>query len=434
MHSCRRYTRICFSLLLAAPMFLSLTHSSAAAPTPTSDHALLMQLAGEVAADHATIANLKAQLAAAQARPAVAAPNASSTTYGPFTVTGKDVYLTGYNLHIQSGSGKTDGTVNGYGNLILGYNEATSSPKRTGSHNLILGTNNSYSSYAGIVAGNSNTISGGYASVLGGRTSTASGLYATVSGGYRSNAVGEYTVADGPMSDTPITPTGNDGDTHSGYLVTFTGANVQIENGLGATDGEPKNHEDVTNYVTNGLGNLIIGYNETQASLNNGSTDTRTGSHNLILGDYNEYSGFGGMVGGSFDTLDGAYSGVVSGSYNTVAVADCAVLGGEYNYVYENDYATVSGGYDNQVGGEYASVSGGMYNQVTAEASAISGGESNSCGGSGSAEAISGGYGNEIVATHGSISGGQGLYMGVSNAWAAGTNTGNQISGDFISY
>jgi hypothetical protein len=54
----------------------------------------------------------------------------------------------------------------------------------------------------------------------------------------------------------------------------FTGVDVQIVNGEGTTD------------TTNGLGNLIVGYNSMLAGVIDG---TRDGSHNIILGDGHEY-------------------------------------------------------------------------------------------------------------------------------------------------
>src|SRR5215813_1987632 len=76
---------------------------------------------------------------------------------------GQDMYITGANLHILSGSGGTDGTnsdgsVNGLGNLIVGYNEsrvaATLEPDdRTGSHNIVVGGGQNFSSYGGLIAG-----------------------------------------------------------------------------------------------------------------------------------------------------------------------------------------------------------------------------------------------------------------------------------------
>jgi len=47
------------------------------------------------------------------------------------------IKFSGVNVQLVSGSGKTDGTVNGTGNLVLGYDESPGS--QTGSHNLIVG-------------------------------------------------------------------------------------------------------------------------------------------------------------------------------------------------------------------------------------------------------------------------------------------------------
>mgnify|MGYP001125547619 CR=1 FL=1 len=61
-----------------------------------------------------------------------------------------------------------------------------------------------------------------------------------------------------------------DGDT-----LVVSGANLQVVNGTGTTDGEP-----------NGLGNVIVGYNEERTDDDN----DRTGSHVLVLGAENNYS------------------------------------------------------------------------------------------------------------------------------------------------
>ena len=98
--------------LLTAALALAFPALAASASNaPSNDHALLLQLAAEVASDHTQIASDHATITCLQAKLATAQPipAASTTTYGPFTVTGKDVYLTGYNLHIQSGSGSTTG-------------------------------------------------------------------------------------------------------------------------------------------------------------------------------------------------------------------------------------------------------------------------------------------------------------------------------------
>jgi hypothetical protein len=115
------------------------------------------------------------------------------------TRSGNDIIITGANLHIRSGSGSTSGTINGLGNLTVGYNELRvfDDNIRTGSHNLIVGTNHNYSSYGGIVFGNGNTISGSYASVSGGLYNTASGGNASVSGGFNNQANAPYSSVSG---------------------------------------------------------------------------------------------------------------------------------------------------------------------------------------------------------------------------------------------
>ena len=98
---------------------------------------------------------------------------------------GDDFVFTGVNVHVRSGSGATDGSVNGLGNLIVGYDELRGSglDDKTGSHNLVVGPTHNYSSYGGLVAGCRNAVSGIYASVSGGSNNAASNECASVSGG-----------------------------------------------------------------------------------------------------------------------------------------------------------------------------------------------------------------------------------------------------------
>lgn len=116
---------------------------------------------------------------------------------------GDDVVFTGVNVHVRSGSGSTDGTVNGLGNLIVGYNEDVGGDAaRTGSHNLIVGPEHSYSSYGGFVAGYYNSVSGANASVSGGYDNRASGSYSSVSGGLSNTASGSYSSVSGGYYNT----------------------------------------------------------------------------------------------------------------------------------------------------------------------------------------------------------------------------------------
>jgi len=109
---------------------------------------------------------------------------------------GDDAVFEGCNVHVRNGLDTTN-TVNGSGNLIVGYNEATGDLLRGGSHNLVVGSEHSYSSYGGLVAGFANTISGAYTSVSGGELNTASGPGSSVSGGAGNTASGNSASVSG---------------------------------------------------------------------------------------------------------------------------------------------------------------------------------------------------------------------------------------------
>ena len=115
------------------------------------------------------------------------------------SVSGTEMFITGANLHLLSGSGATDGAKNGLGNLIVGYNELRNdeTDDRTGSHNIVVGKLQSYSSYGGLVAGVHNTISGIFSSVSGGQANIASGNVSSVSGGVVNTASGNFAAVSG---------------------------------------------------------------------------------------------------------------------------------------------------------------------------------------------------------------------------------------------
>ena len=106
---------------------------------------------------------------------------------------------------IPDGAPNDPGVVNGTGNLIIGYNEPqTSLPGgsvsvKTGSHNLVVGPENRYFSYGGLVVGSQNTISGPFSSVSGGVFNIASGNFSSVSGGNGHTASGDSNWAAGGL-------------------------------------------------------------------------------------------------------------------------------------------------------------------------------------------------------------------------------------------
>lgn len=81
------------------------------------------------------------------------------------------------------------------------------------------------------------------------------------------------------------------------------------------------NGEDHTE-TTNGLGNLIIGYNgitpdpfdgSVRCGTKSGTGCQRSGSHNLVIGDDHEYLSYGGIVTGNENTITDKYATVIGG-------------------------------------------------------------------------------------------------------------------------
>ena len=125
-------------------------------------------------------------------------------------VNGPHLLITGVNVHIRSGSQATDdgGTPRGLGNLIIGYNEInpTVGIPRNGSHNLVLGKMNGFSSVGGAVMGQQNRITGQYATVLGGEANVASGFSSSILGGGQNTASGQYSTVYGAQQNISATP------------------------------------------------------------------------------------------------------------------------------------------------------------------------------------------------------------------------------------
>jgi hypothetical protein len=240
------------------------------------------------------------------------------------------------NVWILSGSGRTDNDTDsgakywGLGNLIIGYNEPRvriNDPNdRYGSHNLIIGSRQNYTSYGGLVAGEHNTISGANASVSGGQGNTASEAAASVSGGV--------------------------GNIASGGGASVSGGESNKASGLFAS-------------VSGGENNIASGR---AASVSGGESNIASGPHPASVsgGAYNEASGWNTSVsGGNSNTAREIYSSISGGSSNKTS----------------GRYASVSGGYSNEASGTDSSVSGGNSNIASGQYASVSGGQSNTAGG-----------------------------------------------------
>jgi len=123
-------------------------------------------------------------------------------------VNGPHLIFKGVNVHVLSGSGATVDTTTGLGNLIIGYNEVDPSVglNRTGSHNLVGGQMNSFSSSGGVVFGMRNAIRGQYAAILGGERNIASGPNSTILGGGLNTANGQFSTVYGGQQNVSPTP------------------------------------------------------------------------------------------------------------------------------------------------------------------------------------------------------------------------------------
>jgi hypothetical protein len=228
------------------------------------------------------------------------------------TVNGvRTVRLTGVNLQVVNGANATE-TINGAGNVIIGYDEPTSiaappvcskatnnagfelpdeasclagggifaSEHKTGSHNLVLGSQNNYSSAGGIVAGRANFINQLYASVLGGILNVANGRGAVIVAGQSNTAPGRDAAV--------VSGIANDGSgAHSGILggsanrtadqsTTVGGGDRNAATGLGASvaGGSRNTAPGFYSHVSGGRGNTASG---TGSSVLGGSTRTASG-------------------------------------------------------------------------------------------------------------------------------------------------------------
>jgi hypothetical protein len=206
-----------------------------------------------------------------------------------FSRNGNEVFITGANLHIVNGLGRTDcppltgapDCPNGLGNLVVGYNELRSPDiveilgpnDRTGSHTVVVGSQHSFSSVGGLVVGLQNTVSNVFASVSGGAGNTASGTWASVIGGENNKASnigaavsgGVFNIASG--SDSSVS--GGFSNTASDSFASVSGGDSNTASGTGAS-------------VSGGQLNIASGF---ESAVSGGRNRTATGEFDWVAGD-----------------------------------------------------------------------------------------------------------------------------------------------------
>lgn len=214
--------------------------------------------------------------------------------------------------------------------------------------------------------------------------------------------------------------------------VRLTGVNLQVVNGANVTES------------INGAGNIIIGYDEPNTTINtevcsratasNGgliadeagclaaggvfASQHKSGSHNLVMGAQNNYSSAAGIVagrgnfinqffasnlGGTANVASGRFSVIVAGQENKTSEAGAAILGGAAN-IASGRTSTVSGGSSNNASTVGASVSGGAFGTASGPQSSVHGGIRNIA--SGPFSSVAGGGNNNSAAATSAIAGG----------------------------
>lgn len=184
------------------------------------------------------------------------------------------------------------------------------------------------------------------------------------------------------------------GVSRSGHTLLLSGMNVELVSGAGSTSAKP-----------NGLGNLIVGYNQGHGA--------ETGSNNVVVGDGNSFTSYGGLVAGKSNAVSAPYATVTGGDFNLASDPFASVVGGCENVAgtaspppgsCTTAAEAVLGGFENSASGVESTVGGGEVNTASGGAASVAGGQFNVAQGSGSA--VLGGNGNLASGSFASVLGG----------------------------
>ena len=182
----------------------------------------------------------------------------------------------------------------------------------------------------------------------------------------------------------------------SAHTILVSGANLQVHNGYGAN-------------WSNGLGNVIVGYNQLQAEQD--PVDTRNGSHNMVIGNGHYYTGVHNLISGGTNRAFGS-AGVIFGYNNKTWDNANVVLGGGNNAAY-GDACAILGGVLNVTNGVENVLIGGRSNQTEGNRNVVLGGRENvASGGDG---VITGGAQNSLIGDVASIFGGENNAIGTDS-------------------
>lgn len=317
------------------------------------------------------VRDLQAQLQSVQTSGVMALSPYLTVTTSPNP--GPRVVFSGIDVQIVNGTGRTD-SANGLGNLIIGYDaDNLSGPavcsigtfssqsecegnggiwapnQKTGSHYLVVGDENNYTQYGGIVVGLGNTSNGPYATVSGGRDNRAGGEWTSVSGGASNTASGRSTSVSGGVGNSAVM----EWDSVSG------GAN-NVAGGWANSVSGGRNNSAGGHYssVSGGAGNGAIG--DLGGASVSGGTNNQAREGASVSGGTGNTAALGASVSGGTNNDASSTGASISGGMNNVASgANASISGGVNNSASVN--ATVSGGYNRSATGEYDWVAGSLF-------------------------------------------------------------------------
>ena len=316
------------------------------------------------------------------------------------TVTGTEIVFSGANVQIHNGSSDQE-TTNGLGNLTIGYNpDSLGASFRTGSHNLVLGKDNNYTSTGSLVSGEQNSANGKNAATIAGYKNTVSGSNALSLGGTgnQATAYGAVTIA------------GSGGRATGGSSLS-AGGNGGIAAGtystrVGGQDNEVPGRNAV---AIGGINNVVEGPNS------------------VIVGGYT--NSINSSDPNNVNFLEGARSVIVGGTNNSLDSLHAVITGGEGNSISKGvngtrgESAVIMGGRNNISGGNLSLIAGGEGNVIDSNPSSavlgrlsmILGGLNNTATG-GTRASIFAGTNNQVGGSDAMVVGGVGQQENSSGA------------------
>ena len=243
--------------------------------------------------------------------------------------------ISGVNLQVVNGTGSTS-AVNGLGNFIVGYNESDSlTTERGGSHNLVMGRWNQYSSFSGIAHGLRNSVLNDESAVIAGSNNVVIGVRSAVFGGDRNTASGNKVVAIG----------GAQNEAKGSVTVAMGGENNEVDGSaciaLGGLDNSALGGHDVLvgggNNITSGDKSVLVGGQSNQAVMEEGGNAQYSA---IFGGRFNQVSDYcGAIMGGVSNTLSAGLNSPINYSSQGKTI-----VGGVDNVNLADSYSTILGG------------------------------------------------------------------------------------------